>query len=739
MPMSRFTDDISPSAARTEHSRESSAHTASLKGRVNKKRGIAQTTEPRQFEFDAWRSVLAGAALAILTFLAFSNSFSAGFVLDNKIHLLQDPRIRELTGKNIRLIFQHTYWWPTGESGLYRPLTTLSYLLNYAVLGNATEPAGYHWINFLLHLGNVFLVYALARRLLREFWPAFFAAALWAVHPVLTESVTNMIGRADLLSAMAILSGFLMYLKATESDGPRRLTWFAGVMAVTTVGAFSKESAGAILGVIPLYELTWWKVRKQGRALLLGCTATLLPIAAMLYQRSIVLAASQPAEFPFTDNPIAGAGFWTGRLTAIELIPRYLGLTLWPATLSSDYSYAQIPLAHGALQDWLACAVALAAVIIVIALYRWNRTAFFLASFAAITYLPTSNLLFPVGTIMAERFLYMPAIGLLACLVMAIYAAGKRVKHFAPVVLCVIAIAFALRTWVRNGDWQDERAMAEASVRTSPNSYKVHGQLASVLYLNGAAGSDLDRAIKEADRALAILDSLPDSVNTPGIYRLAGGLHLAKGDSLHEHDSSQGSDEYPKALQILERSVAIDKSVGAEYDRKGGAEWARRHPTVARFTKVDPEVRWMLAAAYWRLGKAPDAAAAASEALALHPKSPEGYQQISYVFAAQDRVDDAAVALIEGALITSNPNLRLDLMDLYRSAFRDSCAITEGPHGPALNLACDLVHRQFCTASVEVVKAAVEDERWDEARQRKQDLLHQYGCPAGPLEQILPN
>ena len=222
------------------------------------------------------------------------------------------------------------------------------------MLGNAHEPAGYHWINFLLHLGNVFLVYALTRRLLREFWPSFFAAALWAVHPVLTESVTNMIGRSDLLAALAVLSGFLMYLKSAESAGLRRLAWLAGLMAVTAVGVFSKENAVAIVGVMALYELAWWKERKQGRVLLLGCIATLLPIAAMLYQRSRVLAASPPAEFPFTDNPIVGTGFWTGRLTALEVIPRYLGLLLWPAKLSVDYSYAQIPLAQGALRTGLA-------------------------------------------------------------------------------------------------------------------------------------------------------------------------------------------------------------------------------------------------------------------------------------------------------------------------------------------------------------------------------------------------
>ncbi len=213
--------------------------------------------------------------LCALTFLAFSNSFQAGFAFDNRGLLLNDPRIREATSPNAALILQHTYWWPTGESGLYRPLTTLSYLFNYAILEDKNQPVGYHWINLLLHTGNVLLVYVLALRLLRKFWPAVFVAALWAVHPVLTESVTNIIGRADLLAGMAVLSGFWMYLESTESRGRRRFAWLAGLMAVTTIGVFSKESAVVILGVIVLYELTWWKERQAGQALLWGCIAIL--------------------------------------------------------------------------------------------------------------------------------------------------------------------------------------------------------------------------------------------------------------------------------------------------------------------------------------------------------------------------------------------------------------------------------------------------------------------------------
>src|SRR5277367_3491582 len=98
-------------------------------------------------------------ALVLLTLLAFSNSFSTGFALDNQVLLLGDTRIQAVNASNLGLIMRHTYWWPNGESGLYRPLTTLSYLLNYAVLGNADHPAGYHWINFFLHAANVYLVF----------------------------------------------------------------------------------------------------------------------------------------------------------------------------------------------------------------------------------------------------------------------------------------------------------------------------------------------------------------------------------------------------------------------------------------------------------------------------------------------------------------------------------------------------------------------------------------------------
>jgi tetratricopeptide (TPR) repeat protein len=672
------------------------------------------------------RQLLVVLALCAVTLLAYSNSFSAGFTFDNKGLLLQDPRIREATPQNIGLILHRTYWWPYGESGLYRPITTLTYLFNYSILGNGGQPAGYHWINFLLHAGNVLLVYALALRLMRKLWPAVFVAAVWAVHPVLTESVTNMVGRADLLAGMALLSGFWMYLRSAETQGGRRWAWLAGLMAVTTVGVFSKESAVTILGVIALYELTWWKERRRGRALLLGCLAVWPALEAMWYVRTAVFAKLLTPEFPFWDNPLAGAGFWPAHLTAIKVMARYLGLLVWPARLSCDYSYAQIPLATGSPQDWLAWTVVAAVAAAALLMFRFNRTVFFVAGLAFVTFLPTSNLFFPIGTIMAERFLYLPSIALAVCVVLALYAIGRRagLARLAPVTLCVIVAAFAARTWTRNSDWRDDVSLMTAAAETSPHSYKSHRALAAALYDSDTTHANIDRVIAEAERSLAILDSVPDWRNNAAAYRQASSYYLTKGDLLAAKPESQRA--YQKALDLLLRSKTI---VSATYERL-----AAKEPGQAKLADLERSI----SDTRLRLKDPSKALDAAATALELDPLNAQTYRQLSTAFLANGQADEAAVALVEGTIVTADLSLRRDLLSLYRQGLDSKgCATVPGPNGPAFNPSCEIVRRHTCTAVAATIPLYLRIERRDLAEQLKASASRDFGCPAGPLNQLL--
>jgi tetratricopeptide (TPR) repeat protein len=634
--------------------------------------------------------------LVLAALAAFSNSFSAGFALDNRTLLLDDARIQSATAENVSLILHHSYWWPHGESGLYRPLTTLSYLFNYAVLGNSNHPAGYHWINFFLHAANVLLVFALLLRLTSSLPTAFCIALLWGLHPALTESVTNMIGRADLLAGFGVLAGLLCYLRSKSA------AWRIALAGATAIGVFSKESAVVLPGLLVLYEIV---CGRNWRRMIYGCAATALPIAIMLWQRHAVLSAAMPAEFPFTDNPIAGAGFWIGRLTAIEILARYLWIALWPMRLSADYSYAQIPLARGSAEDWLcwiaiACAIALS-----VFLWRRNRLAFFFSGFAFLNLLPSSNLLFPIGAMMAERFLYLPLVGLIAAAVLVIQAAAARSPLPSPALaICVALIAALLgaRTWIRNLDWADDMTMATAGVQTSPRTFKFHRLLAAKLI---ESHGSVDRAAAEADRAIEILAPLPDELDLPAPWTLASVCHRMKGDSLAGNDAKR---EYEQAAKLALRSIAINDASRAKYNREHGAQ------TPAPASQA--EAYRALASAYLHLNRPADALQAANQARNIDPGNAGVYEQLADSYLRLDRGEDAAIALAQGLFATGSQNLRAVLMKLYQSGVDEQgCAIVPGPRGPALNPSCDIVHRDLCEAI---------------ARAGRSDLRGQISCPA---------
>ena len=675
-----------------------------------------------------WRKeVWASLALCAIALLAYSNSFETGFVLDNGV-LLKEGQIHEATRQNVGLILQHTYWWPTGESGLYRPLTILSFLFNYAVLGNREHPEGYHWINFLLHAVNVVLAFAVALRIIRKFWPSVFIAGLWTVHPLLTESVTNIVGRADLLAGMSVFGGFLIYLKATASAGWRRLAWLGGLLATTTVGVFSKESAVTVIGVIALYELTWWRERGRIRDLIDGTIAILPPLAVFLYQRSLVLAASPPAVFPFVDNPVAGAGFWVGRLTALKVMAHYLMLVIWPARLSSDYSYPQIPLITGTMGDWIAWLAVCAIGAVLILLYRRQREMFFWGLFAFGTFLPGANLVFPIGTIMAERLLYLPAYGLIACLVLTAYGIGERtrMRWFPPAVLLLAMLAFAVRTWERNPDWRNDLTLAESEVRAAPRSFKAHLMLSRALFAADLQHSRLDQTIEEGERTIALLDSLPDSRNTWLAYRELAGYYLLKGDGLHPA-GPESKVAWQRATQLLSRAIPI-------------IEASPQAPAVPGEVVVPldlAEAYRTLSGAWLRVSDTKKAYDAAVRARDLDPSSPDGYRGIANALRGSGRDEEAITALMAGEMLTSDPGLDSDVVQIYRARGDAGCTLAVGPRGPAPNPACPAVRKQICAAVAEAIPVQVRLHRQAEARLMMNRAVESYGCVYDSPERIL--
>jgi protein O-mannosyl-transferase len=599
--------------------------------------------------------------------LAYSNSFQAALVFDNTPAILQDPRIRAATPENIGAILTQGYWHINPGSGLYRPVTTLSYLLNYAVLDNGTNPAGYHWFNFALHGVNVSLVYALGILIFTEPWLAFAVAALWGLHPLLTESVTNIVGRADQLAAFSVLAGLLCYVRWASSNGRRKHWWLAAMLAAQAIGLFSKENAAVLPGILLLYDLTWSR-RETWRARLPAYAALALPFAAFFYIRSRVL--TQTISTFSERNPLADAGFWTARLTAIKVIGKYLWLFLWPNHLSPDYSYAAIPLFGWKLSSWedwkalVALTICLSVAALALRWWRAWKPVFFFAGFFFIALLPTSSLVMVLASIMAERFLYLPAVGLAGCLVAVVYAIGKRLSSTWPaalrtaqIALGLAVFAFAARTYARNFDWHDELSLWNTAVRVVPSDARAHMNLGNAL---AQIPSRLPDALAEYRAALRIS---PDDVRTH--YNLGRALAQMPGRT------KDAIAEFQTALRLQPDAADVHYNLGSVFAQMPG----RLPDAIAEFQaalRSEPD----LAEAHNNLGNA-------------FARTPGRQQDAITEWQAAVRSDpDLATAHYNlGNAFAQDPDRLQDTIAEYQAALRGDPGIAEAHNNLANALA----------------------------------------------------
>ena len=628
-------------------------------------------------------------SLWVFALLAYSNSFGTGFVFDSDRAILKDPRVHAATSENLHLILHEEYWYKSTATLLYRPLTTLSYLFNYAILDNGPHPVGYHWVNFALHAANIALVYLLGLLLFqgaeRKERLALALAAIWALHPVLTESVTNIVGRADLLAAFGVLAGLLCHAKGVPATGRRKVAWLSALALAAAVGMFSKESAVVLPAAMVLYDVTVGK--GTWRARWPGYVTVALPVSFFLYVRSQAVAGWVSAPIPFTDNPLVGAALWTARLTAVQVIGRYLWLLVWPRDLSCDYSYNQVPLSawgEGNLAALAVCAIAAAACIIC---YRRHKAVSFFIAFFFAALAPTSNLAILIGSIMAERFLYLPSVGFAGCLVWAVY----RRPRVAPAVLALIGAALAARTYARNFDWRDDRSLWTSAAQVSPASYKTHLHVATAVI--GPQGEGMDRAIDEVNRSLAILDGLPDDRNVPQAYSTAGLIYVMQGELLAaQGPRAQSQQWYQKAVDVLSRGERVDRIAGEEARRQNKLRGIR----VAASGWYP--LYLTLGDAYLRLGDPRKAIEAFEYGRVLRPEQ-DFFEDMSSAWRAMGDPQRAAIVLIEGLLV-DNSYTRLDseLVELYRQTAPGSCALRNTGSGVEVEPRCPQVHDEICTA-----------------------------------------
>ena len=578
------------------------------------------------------RTLLSSGAVFVLACLIYANSLGGAFVSDDRPLILDHPHTKSLD--QWPGIFRSGHY--AGHGG-YRPLTTLSFALNYHFHG--TDPRFYHLVNVLLHGLVSVLVYLLGVQIFRAPNAALAGALLFAVHPIHTEVVAWISGRAELLAAVFCLGSWLCYLAAGRVPVWRRAL-LATSLLLFFAGLLSKENAlvlplliaagdlYAARGRVPgasRWPAGYWKIY----AAFLAVVACYFLLRSALYVEPIT---RDVARIDFVINPLAAAEAGVRLMTACKVLGEYFMLLVWPAQLSADYSFDAVPVVRRFTDPGFLLSIGIFSALAITALVSFlRRGPLWLPIVLGLVAIgPVSNLLLPVGTIKAERLLYFPSVWF--CLAVGLLWSGlrSRVPHAAAnTLLLVVVVLCGVRTVQRNADWRSERSLWTAVARTVPQNFRAQHILATD-YLRAG---DIPRAIEAGSRAVAINPSSAEAVQNLGIALIQGGR------------PAEAVRLYEQAARTHPQSAAICLNLGLAYAAAGDLRQAVSKLREAVELKPAAVGYLNLGLALSGLGDKESARQSYRRATELDPGYPEAWNALGAVSISLGDPDEAREAL----------------------------------------------------------------------------------------------
>ncbi|MBA5867732.1 MAG: tetratricopeptide repeat protein [Nitrospira sp. CR1.3] len=437
--------------------------------------------------------------LCAVTVFVYVIAFSGDFHYDDSRTVLENPHLESL-----RTFVGHL-------DHMVRPVLYATFLLDRWLYGS--DPSGYHVLNLLLHLGSGLLVYRILTGAVADERSSvpFWTALVFLIHPIATEAVTYISGRASSLMAFFYLAALFLYIKASEDPQPVRLCrlYLSGAVTSFLFSVGSKETAVTF----PLILLLWDTLiqRLKGPTLRTVMLSRHLPFWIVLLLAA-AWALSHPRYTALADFSLTIRPFWDNLLSELHATAYALTLFFTPWNQNFDHD---LPVFHSLTQWPLPLDILLLSVTVAAVLLSWRR--FPLLAFGVgwffIQLLPTS--LIPRNDLLSERNLYLPSIGLF----LAIVALGSRFTQWVTTlfarpgfvrstftgIAALLVIVLGTFTYQRNLLYQDRILLWSDTARKSPNKARPHNNLGHAYALHG----DWDRAIDEF-RTAARLD--PDFI-----------------------------------------------------------------------------------------------------------------------------------------------------------------------------------------------------------------------------------
>ncbi len=569
--------------------------------------------------------ITVAALLAAVTAGAFWRATGCGFVFDDKQYILANPHVQNgLNWADIKWAFTSMY------ASNWHPLTWISHMLDNQFW--ALDPAGPHLTNVVLHIANVLLLFYILRRMTGFLWRSAFVAALFAVHPLHVESVAWISERKDVLSTLFWMLTMLAYVRYAECPGIRR---YAPVFVLLALGLMAKPMLVSLPIVLLLMD--WWPLRRSAPPVKLVLEKT--PLFALSAASCVVTYLAQHAggavavrEFPLSVRAA----------NAVVAYVTYLWKMIAPIRLAAYYPHPGVTLPEWQTVGSTVLLVAITAAVIALA----RRKPYMAVGWAwcTITLIPVIGILQVGLQAMADRYTYIPLIGVFTALTWGIAdlfpapTANKRKSgsqtHVLAIPAVVIIAACAAGTWHYTGYWTSEITLCTRAIAVTQNNAMMHNNLGVALYNQG----DIEESIDHFRKAIEISSDFPDA-------------YINLGNSLSDLGYlDEAIIEYKKAIKYNPKDSRAYCNMAAVMGQQGdigGAIEACRKAIELSPDLAAPHNN--LARAYMTVGRTEDAIAEYRKALEIDPESAQAHLNLGEALATAGD-DDAAMSEFYEAL-----------------------------------------------------------------------------------------
>ncbi|MGA2856628.1 MAG: tetratricopeptide repeat protein [Candidatus Sulfotelmatobacter sp.] len=484
----------------------------SSSGKLRRQQKIESASEKSGAAFSPQKNVFMACLVLLVATLAFYNPVAhCGFVYSDDIaYVTGNQHVRAgLTWATVEWAFSAIH------TGFWHPLTWLSHALDCQLFG--LNAAGHHYVSLLLHTASAVLLFLVLLEATGAGWPSLVIAALFALHPENVESVAWASERKNVLSMFFFLWALWAYGRYVKRGGVRR---YVGVVSLFALGLMAKPQIITLPFVLLLWD--YWPLGRmfstpsnvegastpRSFAYLVKEKVPLLLLAAAC---SVVTVIAQRQESALRT---LGEYSFSARIgNAIVSYARYIGHTLWPMRLAPIYPHTGVP----PMSQIAAAAVLLA---LVTAVVIWRRDLRYLLvgwCWFLGTLVPVIGIVQTGEQAMADRYAYLPMIGLFLLLVWPI-AAAVEAKHiekvWAAVPALMVLVTLGVLTYLQLAHWHDGETLWRYTIGVTERNYLAHDNLAMVLAGEGRP----DEAIGEFLVSEQYHQYPPDQLLKIGLY-----------------------------------------------------------------------------------------------------------------------------------------------------------------------------------------------------------------------------